>query len=203
MCPFSFASMYRDHPRIRGEHSRQGKGSPFPAGSSPHTRGARSPRRMCSSPPGIIPAYAGSTTTANGCMAACWDHPRIRGEHNANLPFSPSSSGSSPHTRGAPCVRSHLRLCIGIIPAYAGSTPVREKEVHSLRDHPRIRGEHARTMSRVVMIPGSSPHTRGALVMEQLVVDDVGIIPAYAGSTSSGTRRSKNSRDHPRIRGEH
>ena len=113
-----------DHPRIRGEHCLAGSahvpgngiipayaGSTAPdsrwpclaAGSSPHTRGARRsiartvgvrrdhPRIrgehygfevMENETPGIIPAYAGST--------------------NSSRFIERFSSGSSPHTRGAP-----------------------------------------------------------------------------------------------------
>ena len=31
-----------------------------------------------------------------------WDHPRIRGEHEANSLDGQTMAGSSPHTRGAP-----------------------------------------------------------------------------------------------------
>ena len=134
----------RDHPRIRGEHcldhgSHAVNSGIIPAyagsttepdivfvpsaGSSPHTRGARShpePR-----------------------PSACRDHPRIRGEHlnqgrmqpvctwiipayagstDVGLFFPSSMRGSSPHTRGAP-----LRI---------------RPQLHETGDHPRIRGEH-------------------------------------------------------------
>ena len=175
---------------------------------------------------GIIPAYAGST--------------RIVGARWAIL------RGSSPHTRGAPV---NPMLCS-----------------RSLRDHPRIRGEHEREHDRLRyaygIIPayagstcrcgqrgpkgqGSSPHTRGALHNFQAEEFDIrdhprirgehvcrewqgrsadGIIPAYAGSTTSetfvswfmsgssphtrgaprlATHSSTTCRDHPRIRGEH
>ena len=113
----------RDHPRIRGEHQvvhaqRAEARGIIPAyagstglsstartrftGSSPHTRGARLPRRRPRLPSG--------------------DHPRIRGEHL--LP---------------PLERA---VDDGIIPAYAGSTPIRAP---------------MRTPTA-----GSSPHTRGA-----------------------------------------
>ena len=56
---------------------------------------------------------------------------------------------------------------------------------------------------RVYIRDGSSPHTRGA----RAVLGNIGpghrIIPAYAGSTSSPTRRRSRTGDHPRIRGEH
>ena len=155
----------RDHPRIRGEHAREGQGEggaegiipayagntrPMPLslyqlrGSSPHTRGA-------------------PHATSRGRHSA-EDHPRIRGEHSmrhvqrccrvgiipayagstcmSHLPVL-STRGSSPHTRGAPRPRR-----LGCIPR---------------RDHPRIRGEHARRRD-------GDGHARG-------------IIPAYAGST--------------------
>jgi len=50
---------------------------------------------------------------------------------------------------------------------------------------------------------GSSPHTRGALPRDRRQRPVCRIIPAYAGSTSSPTRRRSRMADHPRIRGEH
>ena len=50
-------------------------------------------------------------------------------------------------------------------------------------DHPRIRGEHRGGASGTDDIPGSSPHTRGALYPQPGRVQSDGIIPAYAGST--------------------
>ena len=51
--------------------------------------------------------------------------------------------------------------------------------------------------------PGSSPHTRGARAHETRRGFSGGIIPAYAGSTPSGSQPPDPPRDHPRIRGEH
>ena len=51
----------KDHPRVCGEHiSILGKACDF-EGSSPRMRGAQRPRVRTEHPPGIIPAYAGST----------------------------------------------------------------------------------------------------------------------------------------------
>ena len=162
------------------------------------------------------------------------DHPRIRGEHNIHpsvnhelggiIPAYAGSTcaytyginstlGSSPHTRGAP-----IYMCRGNAPAW---------------DHPRIRGEHdlmaasalavpgiipayagstLSSLSTVTLMPGSSPHTRGALCClcrtvlppgdhprirgEHSSVDGRdpgvdGIIPAYAGSTITEKPRSR------------
>ena len=72
------------------------------AGSSPHTRGA-----LLESVPAVDP---------------CWDHPRIRGEHDTPLTNVTPFTGSSPHTRGALFQVFEKILGEGIIPAYAGST---------------------------------------------------------------------------------
>ena len=52
---------FKDHPRIRGEHSPAARGYPTSLGSSPHTRGALDARRSS--------------------LTVISDHPRIRGEH--------------------------------------------------------------------------------------------------------------------------
>ena len=70
-----------DHPRIRGEHHRLGCAGDFGRGSSPHTRGALSTERGRYFRGRIIPAYAGSTSTASNRKCRPRDHPRIRGEH--------------------------------------------------------------------------------------------------------------------------
>ena len=57
-------NLSQDHPRIRGEHKKPGKGVKMPLGSSPHTRGARRPMVPRQSACRIIPAYAGSTRSA-------------------------------------------------------------------------------------------------------------------------------------------
>ncbi len=52
---------FQDHPRIRGEHGPACRQVLGDDGSSPHTRGARLPRRARRRRHRIIPAYAGST----------------------------------------------------------------------------------------------------------------------------------------------
>ena len=55
----------------------------------------------------------------------------------------------------------------------------------------------------IVLLPGSSPHTRGAHAQTFDSEHDVGIIPAYAGSTCEQDVQAIVAADHPRIRGEH
>ena len=111
--------------------------------------------------------------------------------------------GSSPHTRGARYREIGFETIDRIIPAYAGSTLPLTVARGAAQDHPRIRGEHFREVGTLIFDEGSSPHTRGALGRFFADEDAVGIIPAYAGSTSARWERLSSTRDHPRIRGEH
>ena len=97
--------------------------------------------------------------------------------------------GSSPHTRGAPRIPARRRLRGWIIPAYAGSTHTMNISSPMGWDHPRIRGEHVPGHSGVRRREGSSPHTRGARAAPPSPASEMGIIPAYAGSTRNGCRR--------------
>ena len=194
-----------DHPRIRGEHRRESI--------------------VCTSEMGIIPAYAGSTSLT--------------------VPPSVQSAGSSPHTRGAPwCCRGraasrgdHPRIRgehkafqvldkagAGIIPAYAGSTPLVDSPTwYVWGSSPHTRGA-PRPSTAISRQSWDHPRIRGEHVQIVLVIVDVhGIIPAYAGSTRPVLARVVRSRgssphtrgaregaygpggalqDHPRIRGE-
>ena len=151
----------------------------------------------------IIPAYAGSTSRWTTLSARARDHPRIRGEHIGAVHTHRLLAGSSPHTRGALLAGLPGSLPPRIIPAYAGSTSVDEPIHITPPDHPRIRGEHADQVAKTKFGKGSSPHTRGALIIFRSIAAFEGIIPAYAGSTRRRRARLAAMPDHPRIRGEH
>ena len=95
------AGISRDHPRIRGEHRYGPYRGTYSTGSSPHTRGALQLIYFGVVGAGIIPAYAGSTRETPAICRIRTDHPRIRGEHEAEFTGIGGPAGSSPHTRGA------------------------------------------------------------------------------------------------------
>ena len=192
-----------DHPRVRGEHHAAVSGLEVARGSSPRTRGAPTSSTRLSFRPRIIPAYAGSTSTAPRSSRSSWDHPRVRGEHTPWMVCPLYAAGSSPRTRGAPVDRAVVPARTGIIPAYAGSTFGLREQDQADRDHPRVRGEHHLEPPHVFCLPGSSPRTRGAHIEDSDLVRCEGIIPAYAGSTCVARGRGSRRRDHPRVRGEH
>ena len=180
--------LVRDHPRVCGEHPESPDGEVQVTGSSPRMRGALCPARP----------------------ASCWydgrlkrDHPRVCGEHSTFCTRTMDGSGSSPRMRGAPNLVYTPSGDEGIIPAYAGSTRTCAAPPASPGDHPRVCGEHAVTLPRLRLKTGSSPRMRGAHDFFGCDIFDVGIIPAYAGSTRTRTSATGSPRDHPRVCGEH
>ena len=226
--PYPSASIHwphQDHPRIRGEHHYGLEfGNEYVRIIPAYAGSTASPSARPMSREGSSPHTRGAPNAAHGKPSGLRDHPRIRGEHS--LPYrhptrlsgiipayagstfetttpARASAGSSPHTRGAPrTVTSAARA-----PA----------------DHPRIRGEHDTCARARRLREGSSPHTRGAprtrppstwwakdhprirgehLLLPRESVRQLGIIPAYAGSTTiaiiTRTRRQGSS---PHTRG--
>ena len=132
---------------------------------------------------GIIPAYAGNTSSRKGYPFGLRDHPRICGEHS-NVALSISTfTGSSPHMRGTLLRDMWKTVHTGIIPAYAGNTLAPDLRVRIIRDHPRICGEHSNVALSISTFTGSSPHMRGTLLAMMSATSLAGIIPAYAGNT--------------------
>ena len=131
------------------------------------------------------------------------DHPRGCGEHPRVLVLRLLLAGSSPRMRGAPVRAFGLSTGLGIIPADAGSTSPSPHSSAPSKDHPRGCGEHMKSLSDRPTAHGSSPRMRGALGVDLLRLVLAGIIPADAGSTSSGLAMRIMRADHPRGCGEH
>ena len=152
---------------------------------------------------GIIPAYAGSTWPRSPRHRRTRDHPRVCGEHWRGGWPAAGQGGSSPRMRGA-LEPVHIGGGVQrIIPAYAGSTGVVGPTPLVLEDHPRVCGEHGFKIPDPGSDEGSSPRMRGAPDGDRRHVWLAGIIPAYAGSTSSRTVPLTICGDHPRVCGEH
>ena len=90
----------------------------------------------------------------------------------------------------------------GIIPAYAGNTPACFGVAGVSWDHPRVCGEHTCCANVGMPDTGSSPRMRGTLRESGVIVQDIGIIPAYAGNTDSTcTKSPRDTGSSPRMRG--
>ena len=218
-----YGSLDTDHPRVCGEHDTIFEEYGVTTGSSPRMRGARPLWRRRQGRGRIIPAYAGSTTAGPWTPGDDKDHPRVCGEHPLSRQDAGMWAGSSPRMRGAHLVgpgdlerhriipayagstQHHSRLSghHRIIPAYAGSTRRRWGSSPSIRDHPRVCGEHLGFGQDLTTAAGSSPRMRGAPGVAWGAGACTGIILAYAGSTAGRYQGGPDARNHPRVCGEH
>ena len=91
---------------------------------------------------GIIPAYAGNTSSIVAVVGSVGDHPRVCGEHDRIVGIIAVILGSSPRMRGTLYAHDRPDPHAGIIPAYAGNTESVWLALVANWDHPRVCGEH-------------------------------------------------------------
>ena len=131
-----------------------------------------------------------------------WDHPRLRGEKAFFNAFIQASLGSPPPARGE--VRNAVEQYggCGITPACAGRSAFCNCQKALAWDHPRLRGEKAIGIIKLLFSQGSPPPVRGEALGTDCNRHHTGITPACAGRRALGYATSSASRDHPRLRGE-
>ena len=109
--------------------------------------------------------------------------------------------GSPPLTRELLGEHIMAAVKIGITPAYAGTTLMRQLQAAMLRDHPRLRGNYSECTCCPKASTGSPPLTRELPVCSSIRSDFSRITPAYAGTTCHLQQIHAFCRDHPRLRG--
>ena len=195
--------MTKDHPRLRGDHSGKQQDYGEALGSPPLAQG---PLGLgCDQPvgDGITPAYAGTTPCRRTRGRSTRDHPRLRGDHALYGTHKGWRLGSPPLTRG-PHGRPYIpRPLMRITPAYAGTTDILFPSGRDRKDHPRLRGDHAKYGKGPTAKSGSPPLTRGPRNLTCPNVDIERITPAYAGTTVLVLSHMTRRQDHPRLRGDH
>ena len=151
----------------------------------------------------FIPAYAGNTQIqdiGSGCSTV---HPRVCGEHLQAAKCKGVDSGSSPRMRGT---QRRPEQCVGLprfIPAYAGNTGRPSRRTGGGPVHPRVCGEHAQCVSKLLAVRGSSPRMRGTRSAGRPRWAASRFIPAYAGNTPGSGAAIRPCPVHPRVCGEH
>ena len=174
----------RDHPRVCGEHRRRPRSACCRRGSSPRVRGTLKEQGVEIPVKGIIPACAGNTDAKATRLTASRDHPRVCGEHTFDSRRIDPARGSSPRVRGTLTPADQRAFADGIIPACAGNTVPQIFPHPSLRDHPRVCGEHYTRRLFHWLGQGSSPRVRGTRSRPRQATARRGIIPACAGNTT-------------------
>ena len=172
----------RDQPRTRGEHKKRVQACSASGGSAPHARGALRLDATGEALPGVSSARAGSATLKRPRCCGTGDQPHMSGEHGRIGPYIHTQTGSAPHARGTPILRSRIPGMPGISPAHAGSTvqpdntfglardqPCTRGSTHRRPgsrspgwDQPRMCGEHSPRVASMMSRLGSALHTRGS-----------------------------------------
>ena len=155
----------RAHPRSRGENVGRSAVATSWRGSSPLTRGKLLAPRADLLRERLIPAHAGKTDSGKRSWIISRAHPRSRGENHGEHFGGGLIEGSSPLTRGKHGAKTSLPPGPGLIPAHAGKTRSSVKLPYCLRAHPRSRGENSAAFGWINGSLGSSPLTRGKLLV--------------------------------------
>ena len=171
------------HPRSRGENGAPGDEADVEKGSSPLTRGKPPPGQRRPHGRGLIPAHAGKTSLSRLIPSLPWAHPRSRGENDLIRKKGTTIWGSSPLTRGKPRRWGGVGDLRRLIPAHAGKTLCVGPCGTSTRAHPRSRGENDQGAPDHGWPVGSSPLTRGKLIVRSFRSVGGRLIPAHAGKT--------------------
>ena len=149
------------HPRVGGENRQRTRPFSSVFGSSPRGRGKLLLHELSAGEIGLIPAWAGKTTTtaiARSCPRA---HPRVGGENVEVDGAKKLRLGSSPRGRGKPGGGGDVEGLAGLIPAWAGKTCRTKRSTSGAWAHPRVGGENCYNVNGNKGVTGSSPRGRG------------------------------------------
>ncbi len=186
-----------------GEHDRPARGRPRRRGSSPRGRGTPLWTSGSIARSRFIPAWAGNTLAWCLASGATPVHPRVGGEHRANIDVASPYLGSSPRGRGTLFEFGQCQQGGRFIPAWAGNTRMWTRKASGSAVHPRVGGEHCLFVSLNLLPIGSSPRGRGTPVRLPESTRAGRFIPAWAGNTQPRPVQGFGRPVHPRVGGEH
>ena len=126
----------------------------------------------------------------------------MRGENAAPTAATLGVSGTSPRARGKRVFPHPGSPALRNIPACAGKTPSCKSWGRPSSEHPRARGENARSPCCALSGTGTSPRTRGKQSGKPILSPTHGNIPAHAGKTEGEHGLVLKGEEHPRARGE-
>ena len=212
------------HPHVCGEHFNAPALITWHLGSSPRMRGTHYIARRRIFWEGLIPTYAGNTSSKFFCTSASWAHPHVCGEHTplSVLPCWPDrahphvcgehvplpsnlfyGAGSSPRMRGTQQEIATEWGGVRLIPTYAGNTSLLSPPFSRVKAHPHVCGEHMIRHCGLQVRSGSSPRMRGTPSSRGESLRHLRLIPTYAGNTARSLPWCWGKRAHPHVCGEH
>ena len=192
-----------EHPRVRGDHNRVTPGLVPLVGTPPRARGSPEGGGMAGGGDRNTPACAGITIVLGHGWASKGEHPRVRGDHHGRGRQSQRRRGTPPRARGSLWLRPGLDLADRNTPACAGITGCVAVSAAGGEEHPRVRGDHRTVGSAGAAIHGTPPRARGSPLRHPSPPRWGRNTPACAGITQPSAPASGESREHPRVRGDH
>ena len=151
----------------------------------------------------ITPACAGTTSSRAAFRRFSEDHPRVCGNHLKKLPSAQPEPGSPPRVREPQAPATTMIGGLRITPACAGTTTNKPQDPETNKDHPRVCGNHLCPLPLQKHRPGSPPRVREPRQTGGFQLSLHRITPACAGTTCDAHLSSADSRDHPRVCGNH
>ena len=151
---------------------------------------------------GLIPAWAGKTSTSLNSWSGTQAHPRVGGENTVPPAVSRVVAGSSPRGRGKLLSVPSGLYPDRLIPAWAGKTWVAAHPALRMTAHPRVGGENYGEEIELFDGYGSSPRGRGKPIRADGRARFAGLIPAWAGKTELAFVAYRCRGAHPRVGGE-
>ena len=175
---------------------------PRSIGSPPHVRGKVTGYFGVVIRIRITPACAGKSFFCPDRILWDRDHPRMCGEKNAIELELIRRGGSPPHVRGKVACRKQAPDKLGITPACAGKSIIKDITIPADGDHPRMCGEKSVMLKFNNVKMGSPPHVRGKDIINRAAFDPSRITPACAGKSLPSLSFAQTYWDHPRMCGE-
>ena len=200
--PHLYCELSKDHPRVGGEKSCIRLLSVCIAGSPPRGRGKVDVRLEGQRGHGITPAWAGKRASGTPSSRRSGDHPRVGGEKAVPMITSSYLWGSPPRGRGKAAIERVWKQWLGITPAWAGKSDLRDARLASPKDHPRVGGEKPLLKNFPASEKGSPPRGRGKGSLRSIPRSPRRITPAWAGKSSKPIEYLQEAGDHPRVGGE-
>ena len=211
------------HPRLRGEYTEIATAHWTRSETPPLARGIPNGPRRNGGGHRNTPACAGNTLALSCGFSRSEKYPRLRGEYAPVRSFMRGSVETPPLARGILTSRASNQVIRGNTPACAGNTARSSELSERSRKHPRLRGEYAHDISASGVVTETPPLARGIPTRrsERGLFTETpppargipsggrrgvllgGNTPACAGNTGHRPLGARQSRKHPRLRGEY
>ena len=190
------------HPRVRGDIITDLQSSGRRRGSPPRARGHRALPASPGDRMGLTPACAGTSPARAVRTPGHGAHPRVRGDIGVPTRADRRDGGSPPRARGHRQLNDPGPTGRGLTPACAGTSRRQACGAAPRGAHPRVRGDIAASSLRSCAARGSPPRARGHLGGSGADLDQHGLTPACAGTSTTCGSSGPAGGAHPRVRGD-